>query len=408
MVKYGLMKIKSRLHPIALFIYIMFFVILPLGGRYCFSLFGEDRDEIKFYAFSDPYCFGCIEILNSLPSDPVVYDVRVNSDRYIKIIGITNYTALSLPLIGVIKNGNLTLIASGYFSPNEWKKILGVKYCGVPIYISGSTEPVKVIRDESLIHSLNNIFVGSEYESDGEIFSSAIPITNIIIAALLDSFNPCEIYTLIVLLSLALSKAERRDVLKVGLAFSLGIFISYFLLGFGFINFLEFIIGARYIVEIVGVSVSLRTIINLIFGFLGLSLGLREAINSMFKKSIKRLPRALSTKLSAHLRRAFSNPLTSLVIGVLSGLLLSPCTSGPYFIALAFITNIQYSFLRLLLLFIYNMIFILPTVVITLGIYLKFSTKSIKIFLQNYQRILNLVIGLLLIFLSTHLLIVQT
>lgn len=369
-------------------------------------------NELKIYAFTDPHCSACVSALTSLPSKPIVYDLREGdvSKRYYEIMELTNYVAPSLPLIGVIKNNRLILIASGSFSPEDWKKILASasKYKGVPIYASEINEPIKVIEDEDLIEMVSKLFVTEVYENS--LFTSLIPITAIITAALIDSINPCELFVLTVLLSLVLFKAGRKEVLKIGLIYTFGVFLSYFLLGFGLVHLLAYSAIARYIIVIAGITIGLRTIINLAFGAFGISIGLREAISSTSGKKFKRVPDAVSTRLSSYLRTAASSPLTAFAIGVLSGLLLSPCTSGPYFIALSLISSLQNSSIGLLLLIIYNLIFILPMVIVTLGIYaLKITTRTLKkISSQSHQKTLNLIIGLLMIFLSIYLLITST
>ena len=56
-------------------------------------------------------------------------------------------------------------------------------------------------------------------------------------AGLVDGLNPCAFATLIFLVSyLAFVGRERREVLLVGLAFSLSVFVTYFLVGLGLLR----------------------------------------------------------------------------------------------------------------------------------------------------------------------------
>ncbi len=373
----------------------------------------NDPNDLKIYAFTDPHCSACISALASLPEEPIVYDLREGDagERYQKIMELTDYVAPGVPLIGIIKDNRLMLIVSGSFSSDEWKKMLTSKYEGVPIYVSERTEPIKVIEDEDLIETITKLFVAKGYENSFEdaLSTSLMPVTAIITAALIDSINPCELYILTVLLSLVFFRVGKREVLKVGLIYALGVFLSYICIGFGLIHLLVYSTIVRYVVVITGITVGLRTIINLAFGSFGISVGLREIISSIFRKKFKRVPNAISTIFSSYLRRAASNPLTALIIGILSGLLLSPCTSGPYFIALSLISSLQNPSMGLLLLLIYNLIFILPMVIITLGIYaLRITTRDLKKISSQNHRILNLITGLLMIFLSIYLLKVST
>ena len=55
----------------------------------------------------------------------------------------------------------------------------------------------------------------------------------VISAAFVDSINPCEFAILIILLTTILAAGIRKRALYAGLAFSLSIFISYYLMGIG-------------------------------------------------------------------------------------------------------------------------------------------------------------------------------
>jgi cytochrome c biogenesis protein CcdA len=396
---------------------ILALIILLCTSPFRSIVFNEENNalfnDLKFYAFSDLHCSACVNALETLPRKPIIYDLREfeASKRYSKIMDLTNYTAFGVPLIGVVKDNRLILIASGSFSSDDWKNILTSKYGGVPIYISGRIEPIKIIENEELIDDITKLFIAKDYENSPEntIFSSIAPIAAIITAAFVDSINPCEFYVLTILLSLVFFRAGRKEVLKVGLMYALGIFLSYFFMGFGLVHLLVYSNIARYIIVVMGITIGLRTILNLAFGAFGISIGLRETISGAFGKKFKRIPDAFSTRISFYLKKAASSPLIAFLVGTLSGLLLSPCTSGPYFIALSLIANLQNPFTGLLLLIVYNLIFIIPMLIITLSVYaLRITTKSLKkVSSQHYQKIFNLITGLLIILLSIYLLMVS-
>jgi len=226
----------------------------------------------------------------------------------------------------------------------------------------------------------------------------------IIAAACTDAINPCEFFVLIVFLSLVSVRFGRRAVLKFGVAFSAAIFAAYFMMGLGLWRLIGYVREAKIFVVILGLSLGLRSILNFIFGFFGLSVGLREAIGGFLNRRFKRVPKIFLDRVAESLRRFSSNPLSAFLIGVVTSIFLLPCTSGPYLIALSLISDIETQIRGLTLL--NNSIFITPFLAITAGMHmLKIKTSELKRWSSNKQRWLNLAGGLLTIALSIYLLL---
>ena len=55
----------------------------------------------------------------------------------------------------------------------------------------------------------------------------------LISAAMVDSINPCTLAILVILLTTLLANDKKNKILGAGIAFSLAIYISYFLMGLG-------------------------------------------------------------------------------------------------------------------------------------------------------------------------------
>ena len=226
----------------------------------------------------------------------------------------------------------------------------------------------------------------------------------IIMAAAVDAINPCEFYVLVVFLSLVFFRIGRKAILKAGIAYSVAIFIIYYLMGFGLLQLIAYVQEARLLIVILGFSVGLRAVLNFVFGVFGLSLGFRDTIGTFLNRKFKRVPEFFSKRLSAYLRGASENPMMAFVIGVAASAFLLPCTSGPYLIALSLIANLETLLEGLFLLTVYNGIIITPFLAITLGIYmLKLKIGELKRWSSRKQRWLNLIAGLLMILLSLYL-----
>jgi len=366
--------------------------------------------DLRFYAFYEYYCPGCAQelkpLINAYGEDRVIiFDVREgdNGERYAKITNLIVY--LDLPVIGVFENSSLTAIISGLFMEDDWRKIVETEYDGVPVYAKRSIEPIRILKEEVVINVITKLFI-EETTEDIKGIEIHVPsfLPMLLTAAALDAVNPCEIYVLTVLLTLVFSFGGKRDILKIGMAFATGIFIAYFIMGFGIIQLFAYSTAARYVVAILGLTIGVRIFVNLIFGIFGISIGLREVIGNFLGRKLKHLPDAISRKMSANLRKASSNPITAFAVGAMSAAFLSPCTSGPYFIALSLIADLGSLFEGLFFLTIYNLIFVSPLIAITLGIYtLRLSTKGLKKWSSEKRRWLDLASGLLMIVLSVYL-----
>jgi len=305
------------------------------------------------------------------------------------------------PLLGFFRNGRLTAITIGVtdYETLDQALIMNAEY--VKVF---TRYDVRTLSDEDVKVQLGKFFVG---ESDSPYVQPEIYhlLPLIVMAGAVDAINPCEFYVLTVFLSLIFFRVGRKVVLKAGLAFSIAVFIIYYLMGFGLLQLIAYAQEARLLVVILGFSIGLRAILNFVFGIFGLSVGLRDTIGTFFNKKLERIPGAFSKRLSAYLRRASENPATSFVIGVVATALLLPCTSGPYLIALSLISNLESLFEGLFLLTVYNSIIMTPFLAITLGLYtLKLKTGELKRWSSQKRKLLNLLAGLTMILLSVYLL----
>ncbi len=168
-------------------------------------------------------------------------------------------------------------------------------------------------------------------------------------AALVDSINPCAFSVLFLTIAFLFSLGSLRDkIIKIGLVYILGIFLTYVLIGLGALKVLD-VFGISNIMGKVG------AIFIIVFGFIGL-LG---DIFPNFPIKLK-IPEFTHQKIATYIEKA-SVP-ASFIMGILVGLFEFPCTGGPYVFVLGLLHD-QTSFMRgLIYLIIYNLIFVLPLV----------------------------------------------
>ena len=173
----------------------------------------------------------------------------------------------------------------------------------------------------------------------------------IAVAAIIDSVNPCAFSILLLTIAFLFSIGKlRSSVLKIGGLYIFGIFVVYVLIGLGIIQALH-LFNTPHFMAMVGAT------------FLIL-LGLINIINEFFPSfPVKlRIPHAAHHKMAELMEKA-SLP-TAFFLGVLVGLCEFPCTGGPYLMVLGLLHD-QVTYARGLgYLLLYNLIFILPLVII--------------------------------------------
>lgn len=175
----------------------------------------------------------------------------------------------------------------------------------------------------------------------------------VFVAAILDSVNPCAFSILILTIAFLFSLGKlRSSILKIGVAYIIGIFIVYLLIGLGILQALHLFSTPHFMAKV-------GAFLLIILGGIGL-------INEFFPSfPIKlKIPAAAHQRIAELMEKA-SVP-TALVLGGLVGLCEFPCTGGPYLMVLGLLHD-QTTFVPgLIYLVFYNLLFILPLIVILL------------------------------------------
>lgn len=173
------------------------------------------------------------------------------------------------------------------------------------------------------------------------------------IAALIDSINPCAFSILLLTIAFLLSIGKMRSgILKIGGFYVLGIFSVYMLIGLGILQALH-IFSTPHFMAKAG-------------AFLLIILGGINIINDFFPSfPIKlRIPQIAHNKMAELMEKA-SLP-AAFFLGALVGICEFPCTGGPYLMVLGLLHDRGTYFAGLGYLLLYNLVFILPLIVILL------------------------------------------
>lgn len=220
---------------------------------------------------------------------------------------------------------------------------------------------------------------------------ASLTIPTILSLAVADSVNPCELAVLILALVAILTRdpRNRKKVLLTGLSFTLAIFIMYMIYGL-------FLVEAFAAISSLGFY---KTIIYKSLGVLGIILGAFNIKDYFsyggfgFKTEV---PDNWRPKMKGIVAK-ITSPKGAFIAGILVAFFLTPCTMGPYVLCCGLLSEIGI-LQSLPWLLLYNLIFILPMIAITLIVYLGFSTvDSIGGWREKNLRNLHLISGLILI-----------
>ena len=218
-----------------------------------------------------------------------------------------------------------------------------------------------------------------------------VTIIEIIGLALVDAINPCALAVMtIVLMALLTQNPERkRQVLLGGLAFTLAVFILYFLYGLIMIQFFSHVIPetgnfSHYVFRGFGIFAIILGILNIKDFFAYKPGGLGTEMPMRMRPRVKQIIKKMTS------------PKGAFFIGLIVTLFLLPCTIGPYIIASGKLSILHF-FQTIPWLLIYNLIFIIPMVIITLIIYFGLTTvDKVSGWKEKNIKYLHLIEGLIL------------
>lgn len=214
----------------------------------------------------------------------------------------------------------------------------------------------------------------------------------VIFAGLIDSINPCALGVLIFLSSVLLKVSPYKKMLiKLGIIYVLTVFFVYLLSGMGLIWFQGALIQA-----------GLTGTIGVIVGGIVIILGLIELKDFFwYRKWVSlEIPQRYKNKI-----QQMSSTISVVGIITLGGFVAIvelPCTGGPYLAITALLAR-SFDTQAMFYLILYNLIIVVPLIVILVLIYFGASTLKLKKWRETNRKWMNLSMGLLMITLGIFL-----
>ena len=222
-----------------------------------------------------------------------------------------------------------------------------------------------------------------------------LSLSYILFLAGVDAINPCAIAVLsLILINILVADREKsKKVLFAGLTFTLAIYITYFFYGLIIIQLF------KAAVEIIaGIQVYLYTILGVVAIVLGL-LNMKDFFRYTPGGIATEMPLFMRPKLKK-LISAATSVRGAFVIGIFVTIFLLPCTIGPYIIASGILSAIDIM-ATVPWLLVYNAVFVLPMIVITLIVYIGFTTvENVSGWKDKNIRYLHLIAGIIMLLLG--------
>lgn len=213
-------------------------------------------------------------------------------------------------------------------------------------------------------------------------------------AALISGLNPCGLSILFLTIAFLFSIGRTRaGILKVGGSYILGVFIVYILIGLGLLRTLQVFNIPNFVAKIGALILIIVGAVNLTNIFL-----------PAFPIKLK-IPQAAHHKI-AGLMEKNSMPAAAL-LGVLVGLFEFPCSGGPYLLVLGLLHDGATYIKGFVYLLFYNVVFILPLVVILLIASNNLVLEKVRQWKKDNTRRLKLWSGLAMLALGAIILFIS-
>jgi cytochrome c biogenesis protein CcdA/glutaredoxin-related protein len=368
-------------------------LLLFVGLNFMNLLFSE---IIVYYGKGCPHCARTISILKENNIDFIAKEVYYNPKNQKELFNL--YEKFSYPAKNggvptiLVKNGNKSYLIIGELGREFYKEALNCSFCeNGKVYSSQEIyERVKEIKESkdqnsdlaSPIEKPNNNLKEKNKKANAE----KLTLLSVIIAALIDSINPCVLAIMAMLLMNLVRQKTRKKAIIAGLIFSFTVTFIYFLMGLGVIKALT--------------SIGIQKTIYYVLLILAIIFALLE-----FKAYFSYKPGFLSIEMPMALRplaKKIIETTTSIwfvfITAVFLSFFLVPCSSGPYLLVLAMIAsqNLMEKITGLIYLIIYNLIFSLPMLLITILVGFGVKPEKIQDWRNKNIKKLHLVAGILM------------
>ncbi|PKL63857.1 MAG: hypothetical protein CVV32_11610 [Methanomicrobiales archaeon HGW-Methanomicrobiales-3] len=287
---------------------------------------------------------------------------------------------------------------------SEFNQRYGITDPGVPTIFIGDRALVgdaaikMELEDRILWYTDHPAVCPSTYTKSGGLpfhISPAEPVDltlpAIVIAAIIDSINPCAFAVLIFLLAYLTSLGERRRILMVGVTYIATVFVVYFIAGLGLLTVVQQL-------GFTGIVFTIAAVIAILAGLINIA-------EILLKREIFTLaiPASKKAAIDEYVKRA-SIP-SAIVLGGLVSMVELPCTGGVYLAILGLIGDRMTLPEGIPYLLLYNLIFVIPLILILLVVYWGGTPERMEAYRAGSRRWVRLLIGVMMVALGAAMLL---
>lgn len=230
---------------------------------------------------------------------------------------------------------------------------------------------------------------------------SSFALTTVGMAGLIDGINPCAFATIIFFVSyLSFIGHSKREILYVGISFTVAVFLTYLGIGLGLFKFTQ----QLSFIPKVGRMVYIGTgILALVLGAVGIKdfvrclQGETRDVSLQLPKFLKRLIHKVIREES----RMHHYVIAAFVAGFIISLLELVCTGQVYLPTIIYVTKIPgFIWNAVVYLIVYNLAFILPLVLVFLVAYFGVTSDDLSHFMRRHIAAVKLCFAILLLVLG--------
>lgn len=222
----------------------------------------------------------------------------------------------------------------------------------------------------------------------------------LITAAILDSINPCVLGVLIFLIAFMTRMFKKPSkMLMMGFLYTAVVYITYLVLGIGILKLTlgTNVAGTFYwIAALVAIVAGLLEIKDYFWYGKGFSL-------QMIPGASQRIKYWTASIEKMETRHPVLLILTIIGLGIFVVLVELPCTGAPYLAVLGLLSKGEYA-TALPLLLLYNLIFILPLIIVIFIAYFGTSSSRLEAWRSENKGLMRLVVGAFLLALGFYML----
>jgi len=312
-----------------------------------------------------------------------------------------------VPLTLVFKGEQLLAVVVGPQDEASWTRILSLNPANATLVVTYQGEWVYRTINSTEVYRI--ALQGAPSPSPTPTTKTSELLPTILALAAADSINPCTFMVFAALVMAVMGISGRRKAVSASVAFISAVYVCYLLLGLGLIRFMSLFSWLKYFVAMVTVAAGAYAVVQSAFTW---QEGCRDghAGQKAYFSNIRRYFDLISQKLNSasHLfltRAQKGSVAAAFLAGAAVSFTLLPCSSGPYIVATYMLAG-ESPAVALLLLMLYNLVFVLPLIAIAAGTIiggrLLLMVDAVTVHLNALRRWTELALGLLLISLGIY------